>query len=137
MQLRGCGKASLFPSNLLLVIMAIALGISLSSLRATAQSRPPARPQPPAQSAPDPEDEQAIPQDEQAMPDEAQPGSDEAQAVPPELTLQPGTVITVRISDWLSSDQNRAGDDYSAVLEQPLDHIGLPGTRSNHERREA
>lgn len=125
MLLRGCGKASLFLSHLL-VILAIALGISLSSLRATAQSRPPARPLPPAQSAPDPEDEQAIPEDEQSMPegapapDEEQAGAEEAPSVPQELTLQPGTVITVRINEWLSSDQNRAGDDFSAVLEQPL-----------------
>jgi hypothetical protein len=40
--------------------------------------------------------------------------------VPPDLTLQPGTVISVRVNDWLSSDQNRAGDEFSAVLEQPL-----------------
>ena len=116
MQVRGCGKASLILPKLF-VIFAIALGISLIPLAASAQSRPPARPVPPAQSAP--EDEQATPEDEQSMPEDA-PVPEEAQALPQELTLQPGTVITVRINDWLSSDQNRAGDDFSAVLEQPL-----------------
>jgi hypothetical protein len=42
------------------------------------------------------------------------------QAVPPTLTLPAGTTISVRTSDWLSSDQNRPGDTFSAVLDQPL-----------------
>lgn len=43
-----------------------------------------------------------------------------AQAAPPELTLRPGTMVSVRLTDWVSSDQNQPGDSFSAVLEQPL-----------------
>ena len=51
------------------------------------------------------------------------PGQDappQAQAVPSTLTLPAGTMISVRTSGWLSSDQNRPGDTFSAVLDQPL-----------------
>jgi hypothetical protein len=40
--------------------------------------------------------------------------------VPPTLTMPAGTLITVRTSQYLSSDQNRAGDSFSAELEQPV-----------------
>ncbi len=43
-----------------------------------------------------------------------------AQSVPSELTLQPGTVVSVRLNSTLSSDQNRSGDGFSATLDQPL-----------------
>lgn len=42
------------------------------------------------------------------------------QSVPQTLTLPAGTLVTVRVTDWLSSDQNRSGDGFRAVLEQPL-----------------
>jgi len=43
------------------------------------------------------------------------------QAVPPQtLTLPAGTVIRVRIGEWLSSDRNAIGDTFSAELSQPL-----------------
>jgi hypothetical protein len=47
----------------------------------------------------------------------ADPGN---QVVPPSITLPPGTVIPVRLNDWLSSDKNQSGDRFSATLEQPL-----------------
>jgi hypothetical protein len=40
--------------------------------------------------------------------------------VPPTLTLQAGTLVPVRISEWLSSDKNHVGDRFTATLEQPL-----------------
>jgi hypothetical protein len=40
--------------------------------------------------------------------------------VPPTLTLPAGTLVTVRVSDYLSSDHNKVGDPFSAQLEQPL-----------------
>jgi hypothetical protein len=46
------------------------------------------------------------------------PSSD--QYVPATLTLQAGTVIPVRITEWLSSDKNVIGDRFSGSLEQPL-----------------
>jgi len=42
------------------------------------------------------------------------------QAVPQSLTLPAGTVIRVRVNEWLSSDRNVTGDDFSAVLDQPI-----------------
>ena len=40
--------------------------------------------------------------------------------VPASLTLQAGTVIPVRITEWLSSDKNVIGDRFTGSLEQPL-----------------
>jgi hypothetical protein len=56
---------------------------------------------------------QAAPAATQAMP----PAS---QAVPPELVLPSGTLVMVRLTDSLSSDRNRSGDGFTAVLDQPL-----------------
>ena len=39
--------------------------------------------------------------------------------LPPELTLPAGTLITVRNTQLLSSDRNRPGDSFTAVLDQP------------------
>jgi hypothetical protein len=41
-------------------------------------------------------------------------------SVPPQLTLRPGTFITVRTNEMLSSDRNHAGDFFTATLERPL-----------------
>ena len=40
--------------------------------------------------------------------------------VPPQLTLRPGTFVTVRVNGWLSSDRNQAGDAFSATLVRPI-----------------
>src|SRR3984893_8093681 len=40
--------------------------------------------------------------------------------VPSDLTLSAGTLIPVRVNQWLSSDRNHPGDTFSGVLEQPL-----------------
>jgi len=42
------------------------------------------------------------------------------QAAPPELVLPAGTLIMVRLADSLSSDRNKAGDGFTAILDQPL-----------------
>jgi hypothetical protein len=42
------------------------------------------------------------------------------QLVPPELVLPAGTLIMVRLTDPLSSDRNKTGDGFTAVLDQPL-----------------
>ncbi|HEV2386549.1 MAG TPA: hypothetical protein VGS20_04765 [Candidatus Acidoferrales bacterium] len=42
------------------------------------------------------------------------------QALPPTLTLPAGTVLPVRVMEWLSSKQSRPGDSFSAMLDQPL-----------------
>ncbi|MFL6414171.1 MAG: hypothetical protein ACJ74Y_00655 [Bryobacteraceae bacterium] len=41
-------------------------------------------------------------------------------AVPPQLSVAPGTFITVRVNQFLSSDRNQQGDPFSASLIQPL-----------------
>src|SRR6267142_6067163 len=49
-----------------------------------------------------------------------QNGAPSGSAVPATITLPAGTMIPVRISEWLSSDKNQSGDRFSATLEQPL-----------------
>lgn len=56
-------------------------------------------------------------QDGQAAPDTPAPN---AQSLPSTITLPEGTVIPVRVTEWLSSDKNQSGDRFSATLEQPL-----------------
>ena len=41
-------------------------------------------------------------------------------AVPSRLTIRPGTYITIRVNQWLSSDRNQQGDAFTATLEQPI-----------------
>ena len=41
-------------------------------------------------------------------------------SVPATLTLKAGTVITVRVSQFLSSDRNVPGDSFGAELREPL-----------------
>jgi hypothetical protein len=40
--------------------------------------------------------------------------------VPARLTIKPGTYVTVRINQWLSSDRNQKGDTFTATLNQPI-----------------
>jgi hypothetical protein len=43
-----------------------------------------------------------------------------AYSLPPVLTVKPGTYMTVRINQGLSTDRNQQGDPFSATLDQPL-----------------
>ena len=40
--------------------------------------------------------------------------------IPPQLTIAPGTFVTVRVNQLLSSDHNQAGDAFSASLVNPV-----------------
>ncbi len=40
--------------------------------------------------------------------------------LPAVLTVRPGTFLTIRVNEPLSSDRNRPGDSFSATLSQPL-----------------
>jgi hypothetical protein len=40
--------------------------------------------------------------------------------VPARLTIKPGTYVTVRMNQWLSSDRNQQGDTFTGTLEQPV-----------------
>ena len=46
--------------------------------------------------------------------------SPQTQSVPQTLTLPVGTLVTVRVEEFLSSDRNQPGDGFTTVLEQPL-----------------
>ncbi len=56
----------------------------------------------------------------QAAPDHAPQDNTAYEGVPSVLGVPAGTVITVRISQYLSSNQNQPGDGFSAELQQPL-----------------
>ncbi len=43
-----------------------------------------------------------------------------SRTVPSRVTLQAGTFVTVRVDQMLSSDRNKAGDEFSATLTRPL-----------------
>jgi len=43
-----------------------------------------------------------------------------SEPVPPQLTIKPGTFVTVRVDQWLSSDRNQPGDAFSATLVKPI-----------------
>jgi hypothetical protein len=58
-------------------------------------------------------------QQQQAPPPQAQ-GQSNQPAPPDTLTLPAGTVVRVRIDDWISTDRNVTGDSFSASLDQPL-----------------
>jgi hypothetical protein len=45
--------------------------------------------------------------------------------VSPALTAKPGTILTVRINEPLSSDHNKVGDVFSATLTQPVIVLGI------------
>ncbi len=48
------------------------------------------------------------------------PRAQMSQAVPDTLMVPAGTILSVRINEFLSSDQSRAGDQFTAELEQPI-----------------
>jgi len=75
---------------------------------------------PSAQPAPEPPDpNQAAPAPyPNDAPSPAAPQSNFS--VPPQLTLKPGTFLTVRVDQYLSSDKNQMGDAFSATLMQPV-----------------
>jgi len=52
---------------------------------------------------------------------QSEPQGQPNQAVLPQtLTLPAGTVVRVRIDEWISTDRNSTGDSFSAVLDQPI-----------------
>jgi hypothetical protein len=52
-------------------------------------------------------------------------------ALPAQLTIKPGTFITVRISQGLSSDRNQQGDVFTATLAQPIVVDGIVVAQRN------
>jgi hypothetical protein len=94
----------------LFTVVAVALSVFLAALPAAAYQ--------------DQGDQSAVPtrqsadQQDAASRDDRQPP--EYQPLPSRLTLPAGTLVTVRVSQMLSSDQNVIGDTFTAELQQPL-----------------
>ena len=40
--------------------------------------------------------------------------------VPPQLTIRPGTIVSVRVNQTISSDRNQPGDSFAGTLAQPI-----------------
>lgn len=51
--------------------------------------------------------------------------------MPAELTVKPGTFITIRMSQGLSSDRNQEGDVFTATLAQPIVVDGVVAAQRN------
>ena len=66
--------------------------------------------------APPPYQQQQYP----APPPPREAQRDDRYRVPPILTIRPGTYVTVRVDQWLSSDRNQQGDTFFASLAEPL-----------------
>jgi len=75
-------------------------------------SQAPGQPESPAQQQPDAQ--------AQGQPESQAQGQPNQAVLPQALTLPAGTVIRVRIDEWLSTDRNVTGDSFSAVLDQPI-----------------
>ena len=72
--------------------------------------RPPYTHDRPSQGAPDRQYRNSQP------PPAAQP----SQPLPSTLSVPAGTILTIRINDYLSSDKSQVGDSFSAVLDHPI-----------------
>src|SRR5271156_309848 len=94
--------------------------------------------QPDQQAAPPPPPDQSGPlppapapqYEQQAPPPQSYPRVRPAN-LPDALTIPAGTVIQIRTSDWLSSDHNKKGDEFTATLAQPIVADGWVVMRRN------
>jgi hypothetical protein len=106
------------------------LGMALcaSALPAAAQQNQPdeiqpATPSPDSQAQGQPDAAPALQQPDaqpQGQPDAQAQGQPNQTVLPQSLTLPAGTVVRVRIDEWISTDRNVIGDSFSAVLDQPI-----------------
>jgi hypothetical protein len=106
------------------------LGMALcaSALPAAAQQNQPdeiqpAAPSPDSQAQGQPDAAPALQQPDaqpQGQPDAQAQGQPNQTVLPQSLTLPAGTVVRVRIDEWISTDRNVIGDSFSAVLDQPI-----------------
>ena len=74
---------------------------------------------PPAPQQPDSQPPQNQPQPQSPLPAQAQTQPNRG-TLPETLTLPAGTVIHVRVDDWISSDRNVIGDNFSGSLAEPI-----------------
>lgn len=103
----------------LLMLFSLAPALSLGAPAAAAHQNHSGE----AQTSAAPPDSQAQSQPDgsgQGQPD-PRPQGQLNQAPPPQaLTLPAGTVVRVRLDDWISTDRNVTGDSFSAALDQPI-----------------
>src|ERR1700746_2656340 len=98
----------------LLMMLALGLASFVGAFPATAQQNQPDQPWEVQGNVPPPDSQNQGQPDPQAK---AQPN----QAVPPQsLTMPAGTIVRVRVDEWISTDRNVIGDSFSAVLDQPI-----------------
>jgi hypothetical protein len=113
-----------------LVMLGLGLVSCVGAWPAAAQQSQPDQPSevqantPPSDSQPQGQPEaapqQQLPAQPQGQQDQQAQGQPN-QATPPQtLTLPAGTVIRLRSDDWISTDRNVIGDNFSAVLEEPI-----------------
>lgn len=106
----------LFPA----AAITISAGLCLSALPAFAQDQQ-APPPPPAQQQAPPPNQQMDQRQQMGGQQQQAPAPDQQQLpVPPSLNIPAGTLIRVQVNNTLSSEQNKAGDAFTATLVQPL-----------------
>jgi hypothetical protein len=110
-----------------LVIASLGLAFCLGPLPASAQQNQPgeaqatvASPDSQAQGQQDTSPEQQPDAQARGQSDTQPTGQPNQAVLPQTLTLPAGTVIRVRIDEWLSTDRNVIGDSFSGELEQPI-----------------
>ncbi len=90
------------------------------------QGQPPPQQDQPMQQQQQPQDQQSQPGEPAGPPNQAPPAPQQANppvqrpVVPDSLTLPAGTVIRIRTNDWLSSDHNHKGDEFTATVAEPI-----------------
>src|SRR5271167_4508357 len=122
----------------------LALGILLSGIPALAQQDQQNQPDQSGAPGTAQQDQQAQQNQEAPPPDQATAPTPQDQPpaaqqsprmrpanLPETLTIPAGTVIQIRTSDWLSTDYNKKGDEFTATLAQPIVADGWVVMRRN------
>lgn len=117
-------------SSKLLIMCGLCLAIGWAALPALAQQSQPDGPQAaaPAAGAQDQGQQQDAPapmappdaQPPQAQPDQQAQAQPNQPLPPATLTMPAGTIVRIRVDEWVSSDRNVIGDEFSAVMDQPI-----------------
>src|SRR5438477_101459 len=91
-----------------------------SESRQQSQDAPPAPPKPTYTSQDADKPPYSHDRPAQNAPDAPPAATPQTQSVPGTLTVPAGTILLIRMNDYLSSDHNQIGDHFTAVLENPL-----------------
>jgi hypothetical protein len=118
---------STIASNLL-VALGLGLAFGLAALPISAQQNRQDPASAPAAGAQEQVQQQDAPgpvappeaQPPQAPPDQQAQGQQNQPVPPATLTMPAGTIVRLRVDEWISSDRNVIGDNFSAVLDQPI-----------------